>query len=146
MWEGRIAIAGFLRTVEKGRVSAPVDAATTHPEVTSASSELADGGCNSGSAEPVDGDSPVRGFRGYKSEPDNLPAAAGASEAGPFAKASRLRDQQGAVIDRVGTRELGTKVGEKASGGVAAETVEETQDLVCQTVAARHEALHKAHR
>ena len=77
--------------------------------------ELAHGGTQRGATKPVGADLPPWGRSAGELQADNLPAATGTSEAGPFSKMPQFRDVDGTIHDRFCFRERGATYGGKAN-------------------------------
>ena len=77
--------------------------------------ELAHGGIQRGATKPVGADLPPWGRSAGEPQADNLPAAAGTSEACPFSEMPQFRDVDGTIHDCSSFRERGATYGGEAN-------------------------------
>lgn len=70
--------------------------------------ELAHGGIQRGTTEPVGSDFPPRGRSASELQADSLPATSWATEAGPFSEMPQFRDMDGTVRNHFVFGERGT--------------------------------------
>ena len=115
----------------RGRgIRAPVDTSFSDPEMAAASRELAHGGVQRGTAEPVGSDLPPRGRSAGELQADDLPATTGTTEACPFSEIPQFRDVDGTVRNHLVSKECGATYGGKAKVAPAAQLINLTQEAM----------------
>ena len=82
--------------------------------------ELAHGGIQRSTTKPVGPDLPPWGRSASELQADDLPAAAGTTEARPFSKMPQFRDIDGTIHDCSSFRERGATYGGKANAVLTA--------------------------